>query len=108
MPITITIEAANAQEVRQLVQDLAGTLSGMKNEDIPEDTKVSTLEQAGNHKTAESENIPTVEEIRAKAQALGAEKKVEIKALLDEFGAKNLTSLPENRRAEFLERLEQL
>lgn len=45
MPITITIEGANADEVRQLVQDLAGTIAGMQPEEIPVDTKVSTLER---------------------------------------------------------------
>ena len=45
MPITITIEGANADEVRQLVHDLAETIAIMRPEDIPVDTKVSTLEQ---------------------------------------------------------------
>jgi len=45
MPITITIEGNDADEVRQLVHDLAGTIAGMRPEDIPVDTKVSTLEQ---------------------------------------------------------------
>ena len=45
MPITITIEGANVDEVRQLVQDLAETITGMRPEEIPVDTKVSTLEQ---------------------------------------------------------------
>jgi len=45
MPITITIEGASADEVRQLVQDLAETITGMRPEDVPVDTKVSTLEQ---------------------------------------------------------------
>lgn len=43
MPITITIEASNAEELKQLIQDAASTLAGMRIEDI-EDTKVSTLE----------------------------------------------------------------
>jgi hypothetical protein len=45
MPISITIEGNNADEVRQLVHDLAETIASMKAEDIPVDTKVSTLEQ---------------------------------------------------------------
>ena len=45
MPITITIEGNNADEVRQLVHDLAETIASVKAEDIPVDTKVSTLEQ---------------------------------------------------------------
>lgn len=43
MPITITIEAANADEARQLVQDLAGTIAGMRPADVPIDTKVTTI-----------------------------------------------------------------
>lgn len=45
MPITITIEGNDADEVRQLVHDLAETIADMKPEEIPADTKVSTLEQ---------------------------------------------------------------
>jgi hypothetical protein len=45
MPISITIEGNNADEVRQLVHDLAETIASVKAEDIPVDTKVSTLEQ---------------------------------------------------------------
>lgn len=43
MPIQITIEGANALEVKQLVHDLAGTLSGMAPEQIPPQTIVSTI-----------------------------------------------------------------
>lgn len=56
MPITITIEAADAQEVRQLVQDLAGTIANMKSEDLPVDTKVSTLD---NKQTASTQQQST-------------------------------------------------
>lgn len=112
MAITITIEAANADELRQLMQDAAETLAGMKIEDIT-DTKVSTLETfPPKDITVESEpqettqDVPTIEEIRAKAQAV--KDKAAVKALLNEFGARNLTALPEDRRAEFLARLEEL
>lgn len=126
MAITITIEAANADELRQLMQDAAETLAGMKTEDIA-DTKVSTIETKPETKKTEkpkkevasepvSENkvgsvesntdIPTVEKLREKAQTI--KDKASVKALLDEFGAKNLTTLPEDRRAEFLARLEEL
>lgn len=119
MAITITIEAANADELRQLMQDAAETLAGMKTEDIA-DTKVSTIEKPPKTKketkpvkepevvSAEetTEDVPTVEELRAKAQAV--EDKAAVKALIKEFGAKNITTIPEDRRAEFLARLEEL
>lgn len=124
MAITITIEAANADELRQLMQDAAETLVGMKTEDIA-DTKVSTIEtkpatkkpkkeaapEPVSEKKAESveadnADIPTVEKLREKAQTI--KDKASVKALLDEFGAKNLTTLPEDRRAEFLARLGEL
>lgn len=46
VPIQITLQAANAADARQLVQDLAGTLSGMPNSDVPENTEVSALPTA--------------------------------------------------------------
>lgn len=46
VPIQITLQAANAADVQQLVQDLAGTLSGMPASRIPASTEVSTLPQA--------------------------------------------------------------
>ncbi|WP_212958834.1 hypothetical protein [Paenibacillus albilobatus] len=46
VPIQITLQAANAADARQLVQDLAGTLSGMPNSDVPANTEVSALPTA--------------------------------------------------------------
>jgi hypothetical protein len=43
MPITITIAANNADELRQLMQDAASTLAGMRTDDIA-DVQVSTVE----------------------------------------------------------------
>jgi stage V sporulation protein K len=57
MPITITIEASDANEVRQLVLDLADTLANMQAKDIPADTTVSTLQaQAA---AAAAPSVPT-------------------------------------------------
>jgi len=44
MPITITIEAVTVDEARKLVNDLAGILPVISNEDFPVDTKVSTID----------------------------------------------------------------
>jgi hypothetical protein len=59
---------------------------------------------------SDSENIPTVVELRAKAQEKGQtpEDKKKIKALLDEFEAKSISDLPEEKRAAFLRKLEAL
>lgn len=110
--ITMKFEANNAEELKQLILDAAGSLAGMKADEI-ESAEVSTVQKSAavtpdTKETKAEQDIPSIEEIRAKAQALGTEKKAEIKALLDEFGAKNLSTLPENRRAEFLARLEEL
>lgn len=54
--------------------------------------------------------VPTVVELRAKAQEVGTtpEAKKAIKALLDEFGSKSISDVSEGKRAEFLKRLEEL
>lgn len=44
IPIQITLQAANAADIRQLVQDLAGTLAVMPAADIPTRTEVSTVD----------------------------------------------------------------
>ncbi|ELK41268.1 hypothetical protein D478_14885 [Brevibacillus agri BAB-2500] len=51
--------------------------------------------------------IPTIVELRARAQEIGktAEGKKAIKALLDKFGSKSLSDLPEEKRAEFMDEL---
>lgn len=46
VPIQITLQAANAADARRLVSDLAGTMSGMPNTDIPAKTDVSALPAA--------------------------------------------------------------
>lgn len=46
VPIQITLQAANAADAKQLVQDLAGTMSGMTDARIPSRTDVSAVEPA--------------------------------------------------------------
>ncbi|MED5019307.1 hypothetical protein P9847_18555 [Paenibacillus chibensis] len=46
VPIQITLQAANAADVKQLVHDLAGTMSGMPQSEIPATTEVSALPPA--------------------------------------------------------------
>lgn len=56
------------------------------------------------------EPIPTVVELRAKAQEIGktSEGKKAIKDLLNKFGSKSISDIPENKRAAFLRALEEL
>lgn len=46
VPIQITLQAATAADAKQLVQDLAGTMSGMAEARIPASTEVSTIAPA--------------------------------------------------------------
>lgn len=57
-----------------------------------------------------TEEIPTVVELRAKAQEKGKnpEGKKAIKALLDKIGSKSISDIPEEKRAAFLCELEVL
>lgn len=43
VPIQITFQAVNATDIKNLVHDLAGTLGGMPNADVPAQTTVSTV-----------------------------------------------------------------
>ncbi len=59
---------------------------------------------------SEPENIPTIVELRAKAQEKGqtVKGKEKIKALLDKYESPNITGIPENKRVAFLAELEAL
>ncbi len=57
----------------------------------------------------EKEEFPTVEEVREKtAEASKAGKREEIKDLLAEFGVTAVSKIPEDQRADYLEKLEDL
>lgn len=78
----------------------------------PETTDEST-ESTDSEETDQSDDqeyTPTVVELRAKAQEKGKtpEGKKAIKALLEEFGSKSISDIPEEKRAAFLARLEEL
>jgi predicted lipid-binding transport protein (Tim44 family) len=53
-------------------------------------------------------DVPTVVELRAKAQEVGStpEAKKAIKALLDKFGSKSISDIPEDKRADFMAELD--
>ncbi|MCJ7839954.1 hypothetical protein MUB24_03305 [Lederbergia sp. NSJ-179] len=57
----------------------------------------------------DEQEVPSVEEVRAKtAEAAKAGKKEEIKDLLAELGVSAVSKIPENQRAEYLEKLDEL
>ena len=123
MSIQIKITANSADEIVQLVQDLASVLPGMDPAAIPLKTEVSTvdpepkpgLKQDDNTQSETSqptlfENIPDIVELRAKAQEKGKtpEGKKAIKDLLEKYGCQSISTVPEEKRAAFLAELEAL
>lgn len=132
MNITLHIEASNPAELQEAIAGLAGITGSTivpqpepekqkknsrgtpKSEKQPDPEQVTgsdTQEETANETSDEiKEEIPTVVELRAKAQEKGktAEGKKAIKALLDEFGAKSISDVEENDRIGFMRRLEEL
>lgn len=135
MNITLHIEAVNPAELQEAIAGLAGIVGGTVSTPLPEPEKPKrssrvapkpepekqpdsepvvesgTSEEAAEETTdTAKEEIPTVVELRAKAQEKGTtpEGKKAIKALLDEFGSKSISDVPENVRIAFLRRLEAL
>lgn len=132
MSITITIEAQTAAELADLVRDLAGTIGQMSPDQIPDETVVSTLDKSAKQQKPVKENKPvkaeepkkeatpaeevedapeiTDEELRKVAREVGTtdETKAAIKALLAEYGVKNVTAVPKEIRPQFLEGLKEI
>lgn len=134
VPIQITLQAANAADVQQLVHDLAGTMSGQFASRVPAETveqqpkrqqkatkseqkeakvDVEAIEKEINEEAGASEEVvdaPSVVELRAKAQEVGKDpaKKPKIKELLNKYGSPNVSEVPEEKRAAFIADLEAL
>lgn len=74
------------------------------------DKGVADQEKAATKEETPPVDIPSVVDLRAKAQekATSVEAKKAIKALLDEFGSKSISDVPEEKRAAFLAKLEEL
>ncbi|OCZ54338.1 hypothetical protein [Dehalobacter sp. TeCB1] len=134
MNISLHIEAASPIELQEAITGLAGITGGAAASQPETDkpkraTKNSEKlvnkpgvtpeitpdpEPADEPTTAESEAadeyIPTVVELRAKAQEKGTspEGKKSIKSLLDEFGSKSISDVPEDKRSSFMSKLEAL
>jgi hypothetical protein len=136
MNISLHIEAQSPLELQEAITGLAGITGGAaapqpetekpkrttknseksvnKSETVPDETVTVNSEPAEEPTPAEEESsdkyIPTVVELRAKAQEKGTtpEGKKAIKALLDEFGSKSISDVPEEKRASFMSKLEAL
>ncbi|HWQ74500.1 MAG TPA: hypothetical protein VN441_04230 [Syntrophomonas sp.] len=121
MNITVNIESP---QIADAIQALAAAIGGNKpamaisagvtggqaqsrqqpaaDENIPDKAEtIETQEDAGSN---EKTPVPSIVEIREKAQQIGktAESKHAIKALLDKYGSKSISNLPEEHRAAFL------
>lgn len=138
MNITLNIEAGNPGELQEAIIGLAGMVNGSalpqvekpkrgsqgttkpeKQQDTKSDSKPvedPKTEEETTGDTAETETgtgteeVPTVVELRAKAQEKGTtpEGKKAIKELLVEFESKSISDVPEEKRTAFLHKLEAL
>lgn len=132
VPIQITIQAATAADVRQLVHDLAGTMTTttINPVDVPVEQPISTVLEVDGQRIAvavtpppATPSTPPVEEDKpatidpvpsdVELRALASEKaksagKPAIKALLDKYGAASVTAVPNESRAAFKADLEAL
>lgn len=135
MPVTITINGENAAQaieefatlsasfipgsaqapVNATVEDpkqrqrRSATAKEPEEKSINVDKIVKEIEEEAAAAT-QDDDIPTVVDLRAKAQEVGqdAKKKPKIKALLDKYGSPNVSEVPEDKRAAFLADLESL
>lgn len=132
MNITLNIVAGSSAELQEAIAGLAGlvVMTGGAATPKPETekskrgnkattqtetpTETGTGAESGaaedtgeNPSDKVEENIPTVVDLRAAAQTKGGtpEGKKAIKALLDAFGSKSISDVPEDRRTEFLQKL---
>jgi hypothetical protein len=139
MNIKLNIEAGSPAELQEAVTGLAGIMGGVvapqpaavttedatekqkrsrkqekqpatEPEKVDEKQDSSAADETDHTADDATEYVPTVVELRAKAQEKGKtpEGKKAIKALLDEFGSKSISDVPEEKRAAFLAALEAL
>ncbi|WP_419892841.1 hypothetical protein [Oceanobacillus kimchii] len=74
--------------------------------DKPKEEKEPEVKE---EKAPEKDEVPSVEDVRAKtAEAAKAGKKEEVKDLLAEIGVSVVSKIPEDQRAEYLEKLAEL
>lgn len=131
MPIQINVNGDSAVEVAGMIKDLAGLMSGtiaapekpvrnrntskaeptkaepeIKQSPVDEDPPVEP--EAVEPEPEEDEGpVPTVVELRAKAQEAGSKPdgRAKVKALLEKFESKSISDVPEGKRAAFMKEL---
>lgn len=111
MEIKLKVEASELVAAINNLATAIGKAELFPKIDVPAtEPKPETQPQENDPPKPEPEPEPVpVTELRAKAAEKAKEgKKDEIKALLSEFGAKTVSSVDEEKRSEFLERLAQL
>ncbi|KZS48100.1 hypothetical protein AWU65_20300 [Paenibacillus glucanolyticus] len=133
MPVQITINGENAAQAIEEFVTLSAAFGGATPSDAPvkeevkprqrkahetkkEESKVETEQDSAPDEGAvdsqpnEDEDIPTVVELRAKAQEVGKDpkRKPEIKKLLGEFESAAISDVPEEKRKAFMVALEAL
>jgi len=135
MPVTITINGENAAQAIEEFATLSAsfipssaqapvtaTLDEPKirqrkpKRDEPEEKPIDIekiekeIEEEAGTASQDDVEIPSVVDLRAKAQQVGqdSKKKPKIKALLDKYGSPNVSEVPEDKRAAFLADLEKL
>lgn len=133
MPVQITINGDNAaqaiEEFATLSAAFGGTAAPSTNvsdepkqrtrktnevkkeqQKVTPDKTVTQDEEAGTDGDTEEVEIPTVVELRAKAQEVGKDpkKKPAIKELLGKFESASISDVPEESRAAFMAELEAL
>jgi len=121
MPIEIKVSGETADEVKQLVADLADTVFGMSPADIPVTTEVSTVEESEPNPVAppkaeaaekvktdkEKEPSISMEVVREKLADFTAQSKenqLKIKEALTSLGAEKLSDVDPSQYKDLLER----
>ncbi|MFA9212963.1 MAG: hypothetical protein ACEQSR_03850 [Candidatus Methylacidiphilales bacterium] len=126
MNITLSITGATAAEIKQAVQELSnsfainvnGELLELKSEKVEITEKVTKEKKAVVKEDTAKVETPvvantdaavTLEQVRAAVQAKANNgKRVEVKAILTECGAENVTSLASEKYVEFLTKVNAL
>lgn len=113
MNITLNIQAENPQELQEAISGLASSMGGAS---TPEPEKPKRNTKPKPEKPAEPDPVEvnqddsesvTDEQLRAKAiEVAKAGNQPAVKALLDKFGSKSVSAIPEDRRADFMKALE--
>ena len=128
MNITLNIVAGSSAELQEAINGLASqvVVTGIAPKVEPLKTKKevkpvvqpdkdpdpvveSGTTDAPPEETDETVPVPTIVELRATAAAKGASAgKAKVKALLDKFESKSISDVPEDKRAAFMQALEEL